>query len=212
MIYNQRDKFINGKEDDSLDTVILIEEFAKRAREMKDEDYEKLEVVPCDVKAIQNSPKGVSDFWIKAILNHPIGGMVSEKDRPILGYLTNVELDLHKGDKGQGFDLIFTFLPNSYFSGTVIKKELHMKNKGILDKTTSSEITWKDACNPTVTKKKKKKKGKKVTVEVKTDSFFNFFATLDPDDDKPEDNKEKKDAKKDDDEEDDGAEEIMEKL
>ena len=55
MIYNQRDKFINGKEDDSLDTVILIEEFAKRAREMKDEDYEKLEVVPCDVKAIQNN-------------------------------------------------------------------------------------------------------------------------------------------------------------
>lgn len=212
MIYNQRDKFINGKEDDSLDTAILLEEFAFRAVEMKDEDYEKLEVVPCDVKAIQNIPKGVSDFWIKAILNHPIGGMVSEKDRPILGYLTNVELDLHKGDKGQGFDLIFTFLPNSYFSGTVIKKELHMKNKGILDKTTSSEITWKDACNPTVMKKKKKKKGKKVTVEVKTDSFFNFFATLDPDEEKPEDNKEKKEPKKDDDEEDDGAEEIMEKL
>lgn len=140
MIYNQRDKFINGQDDETLDTAKLLEEFATRAQEMKDEDYEKLEVVPCDVKAIQNIPKGVSDFWIKAILNHPIGGMVSEKDRPILGYLTNVELDLHSGDKGQGFDLIFTFLPNSYFTGTVIKKELHMKNKGILDRTTSTEI------------------------------------------------------------------------
>ena len=70
MIYNQRDKFINGKEDDSLDTAKLIEEFAKRAVEMKDEDYEKLEVVPCDVKAIKNILKGVSDFWIKVILNH----------------------------------------------------------------------------------------------------------------------------------------------
>jgi len=178
---------------------------------MKDEDYEKLEVVPCDVKGISNSPKGISDFWIKAILNHPIGGMVSEKDRPILGYLTNIELDLHTGEKGQGFDLIFTFLPNSYFSGTVIKKELHMKNKGMLDKTMSNEIGWKDACNPTIMKKKKKRKGKKVTVEVKTDSFFNFFATLDPDMEKPDDDK-KDTKKKDDDEEDGEAEEIMEKL
>ena len=153
MIYEQRNKFINGLEDETLDTAKLIEEFAQRAEEMKDDDYDKLEVVPCDVKAIQNIPKGISDFWIKAILNHPIGGMVSEKDRPILGYLTNVELDLHSGDKGQGFDLIFTFLPNSYFNGTQIKKELHMKNKGMLDKTVSTEIGWKDACNPTITKK-----------------------------------------------------------
>lgn len=211
MIYEQRNKFINGLEDETLDTAKLIEEFAQRAEEMKDDDYDKLEVVPCDVKAIQNIPKGISDFWIKAILNHPIGGMVSEKDRPILGYLTNVELDLHSGDKGQGFDLIFTFLPNSYFNGTQIKKEMHMKNKGMLDKTVSTEIGWKDACNPTITKKKKKRKGKKVTVEVKTDSFFNFFTTLDPDAEKKDGDK-PKDKKNDDDEEEDGEEEIMEKL
>jgi hypothetical protein len=40
---------------------------------MKDADYEAIEVVPCDVKSIQNSPLGVSDFWIKAMLNHPLG-------------------------------------------------------------------------------------------------------------------------------------------
>jgi len=43
---------------------------------MKDEDYEKIEVVPCDVKAIQNTPQGVSDFWLKAMLSHPIGTTV----------------------------------------------------------------------------------------------------------------------------------------
>lgn len=76
---------------------------------MKDADYDKLEVTPCDVKGIQNTPKGVSDFWIKALLNHPIGQMISEKDRPILGYLQNIELDLHEESKGEGYDLIFTF-------------------------------------------------------------------------------------------------------
>jgi nucleosome assembly protein 1-like 1 len=94
----------------------MIAEFDKRAAEMKDEDYDKLEITPCDVKSIKNCPTGVSDFWIKAMLNHPVGDMISEKDRPILGYLANIELELH--NEGEGFDLIFTFLPNSYFNGT----------------------------------------------------------------------------------------------
>ena len=46
---------------------------------------------------------------MKALLNHPMGEMVSEKDRPILGYLQNIELELHDEEKGEGFDLIFTF-------------------------------------------------------------------------------------------------------
>lgn len=83
-IYRLREELINGKQ--PLDKK-LIEEFDARAEKMKDEDYEKVEVAPCDVKSIQNSPLGVSDFWMKALLNHPMGEMVSEKDRPILGYL-----------------------------------------------------------------------------------------------------------------------------
>jgi hypothetical protein len=50
---------------------------------MKDDDYEKLEINPCDVKSIMNG-QGVSDFWIRAILAHGIGATVTEKDRPIL--------------------------------------------------------------------------------------------------------------------------------
>ena len=54
-----------------------------------------------------------------------------------------------------------------------------MKHKGVIEKTESTKISWKDNCDPTKTKKKKKKKGKKVNVEVKCESFFNFFE--DPD-------------------------------
>lgn len=108
--------------------------------------------------------------------------MISEKDRPILGYLQNIELNLHKDDNG--FDLIFCFAPNTYFNETTITKTMHMQDKGILDKTTSTEITWKDGCNPTIKKQKKKKKGKKVTVETECDSFFNIFKTLEQPDEK----------------------------
>lgn len=106
--------------------------------------------------------------------------MISDKDRAILGYLQNIELELHDQEKGQGYDLIFRFEPNSYFEGTEIKKEFHMKHKGMADSTKSTEIKWKDNCDPTIMKKKKKKKGKKVNVTVKCRSFFNFFKDRDP--------------------------------
>lgn len=91
-IYKLRYELISGNAVPDKD---VIAEFDKTAEELKDDDYEKIEVVPCDVKGIQNTPKGVSDFWLKSMLNHPIGGNIEEKDRAILGYLSNIELDLH---------------------------------------------------------------------------------------------------------------------
>jgi len=148
-------------------------------------------------------PKGVCDFWIKAFVNHPLGEMITEKDRPILGYLLNVELDLHPEDKGDGFDLIFRFSENSYFDGTVIKKEMYKKD-GHPVKTVSPEIKWKDGCNPTKKKQKKKKKGKKVTVETQCESFFNIFESINPDE-KTENDKKKDDGESDGDFEEDEA-------
>lgn len=44
-----REEFINAKVPTSKD---LVAEFDERAIKMKDEDYEKVDVTPCDVKAI----------------------------------------------------------------------------------------------------------------------------------------------------------------
>lgn len=115
-------------------------------------------------------------------------------------------MELHEEKMGEGYNLIFTFAPNSYFEGTTIKKELFMKSRGIMDKTVTTEIKWKDSCNPTLKKQKKKKKGKKVTVEVKAESFFNIFETIDPE------TAEKKESNPKDDEEDDEEDEISMKL
>jgi len=125
----------------------------------------------------------------------------------------NIELDLHSKEKGEGYDLIFTFESNNYFKETVLKKELLMKHKGILDKCVSTKITWSDGCNPTTKKQKKKKKGKKVNVEVKQDSFFNFFCDIDPE---AAEKDEKKDKKEDEDEgsemEDDDYQKLQDEL
>lgn len=44
--------------------------FEEMKSKMMDEEYEKLEVPICDVKDIQNTVKGVSAFWLKAMLAH----------------------------------------------------------------------------------------------------------------------------------------------
>lgn len=108
----------------------ILKEFDEVAEKFRDEDYEKLVVEPCDVKSIQNTPKGVSDFWMKALLQHPLGETISEKDRPILGYLENIELNLHDGEKNEGYDLTFVFTKNGYFKQTHIVKQLFQSTKG----------------------------------------------------------------------------------
>ena len=56
-----------------------------------DEKYANLEVPICDVKDIQNTPKGVSGFWLRAMLgNKSINATIVEKDRPILAYLEDI--------------------------------------------------------------------------------------------------------------------------
>ena len=138
-IYRTREQIVNGKLALPAD---LVESFNTRAEQVKDEDYEKLEVMPCDVKSIQNSPMGVSDFWMRALLNHPIGDSVEEKDRPILGYLQNIELDLHSEEGSDGYDLIFHFASNSYFSQTELKVSVIKSAAGNIEKIEGTKIDW----------------------------------------------------------------------
>jgi nucleosome assembly protein 1-like 1 len=87
-IYEERRKIVMGEIPPNDD---LLQEYGKRAEELKDDDYPKIEVGPCDVKDIQNTTAGVSGFWLKAMLNHPgISRIIQEKDRPILMYLVDI--------------------------------------------------------------------------------------------------------------------------
>ena len=86
-------------------------------------------------------------------------------------------------EKGQGYTLKFIFEKNSYFEGTELTKSFIMSKPNVIEKCIGTEIKWTQGSDPTKEKKKKKVKkqggGKKtVTKEVKVDSFFNFFETI----------------------------------
>lgn len=159
-----------------------MDEYETRAAELKDEDFDKVEADPVDVKDIQNTPSGVYGFWFKAMINHAmIGRLIEEKDRPILMHLQDVQVKLHEGN-GYGFDLLFTFEKNDYFSNELLKKSFVMTRQNVIEKCEGTEIQWKEGKDPTKKKikKKSKKKGKTTTVTktVDCESFFNFFKTV----------------------------------
>ena len=60
-IYHQRHQLLQGKIQPPAD---LIADYDLRAKELDDEDFKKIEVNPCDVKEIQNTPLGVPGFWL----------------------------------------------------------------------------------------------------------------------------------------------------
>jgi nucleosome assembly protein 1-like 1 len=177
-VYTQRKSLLLGTQ---APAEALLAEYQARADELNDEDYKKVEVSPIDVKDIQNTPLGVYGFWFKAMLNHPLmSRLIQEKDRPILMHLQDVECVLHT--TGYGYDIIFTFEKNDYFTNESLKKTFVMTKQNVIEKCEGTEIGWKDGKD--VTKKKIKKKSKKkgqnktVTKTVEQESFFNFFKTI----------------------------------
>lgn len=54
-----------------------------------------------------------------------------------------------------------------------------MCKENVIEKCIGTPITWNAGCDVTKTKKKKGKGKKKVSVTIKSESFFNFFETVD---------------------------------
>jgi hypothetical protein len=98
-------------------------------------------------------------------------------------YLKNITLNQH--EDGYGYDLEFHFEKNSYFNNESLKKSYKMKQENVIESIEGTKIEWQDGCDVTIKKVKKKQKNKKsgekktITKEVKQDSFFNFFDSLD---------------------------------
>ena len=135
-VYAKRAQLVRGAVDPDTE---LIAAFEKRHEEMKDDKYNDVEVDVCDVKDIQNTAKGVSGFWFRAMLaNGEISRTITEKDRAILSYLEDISLTLH--EEGYGFDLKFSFEKNSYFKGTELSKSFVMGKQNVIEKCIGTKI------------------------------------------------------------------------
>ena len=66
-VYEKRAAILKGSAMPDPET---IEKFEEAKSKLVDEEYEKLEVPICDVKDIQNTQKGVSGFWVRAMEAH----------------------------------------------------------------------------------------------------------------------------------------------
>lgn len=64
-------------------------------------------------------------------------------------------------DVGWGFDLLFHFEKNDYFTNETLKKTFHMSQQNVIKKCEGTEIGWKEGRDVTKKKIKKKSKNKK---------------------------------------------------
>ena len=66
-VYAKRSALLKG---DAMPEQPALDKFDQMKNALMDDDYAALEVPICDVKDIQNTIKGVSAFWLKAMLAH----------------------------------------------------------------------------------------------------------------------------------------------
>lgn len=176
-LYRQRDETVNGTYDDlSKDLIIEFNEKAKMAQ--LSDNYKETEVANPDINMTIGLKKGVGNFWVDAMLNHPnISKEIQQWDIPILAKIKNIKLELHE-NYGFGFDLIFVFeRKGGYFVEESLTKKFVMSRANCIERAEGTKINWK-APDPTMKKVKRKRKGTRVTVNVEQPSFFKFFRDI----------------------------------
>ncbi|KAF8463607.1 hypothetical protein BDZ91DRAFT_731275 [Kalaharituber pfeilii] len=180
-LYEKRAKIVNGLAEPTEEEVkagIQDEEEEPESKESKAE--EKKEAV--DVK-------GIPEFWLTAMKNSiALAETITDRDEAALKYLTDIRMaypDKH------GFQLIFEFAENEFFTNKTITKTYFYQDSGypgdyIYDHAEGDKIDWKEGKDLTVRieSKKQRNKNTKQTRVVKrtvpTESFFNFFTPPTP--------------------------------
>ncbi|KAJ7147570.1 nucleosome assembly protein [Mycena crocata] len=155
-----------------------------------DEDYTPLADIADDADI-----KGIPDFWLTALRNHPgLAELITDRDAEALAHLTDVTLAYLPKDgefAGKpGFTLTFhwaaaanPFFTNETLSKTYIyQEEVGYSGDFVYDRAVGSDIAWKEEKDLTREWEIKKQRNKNtnrtrlIRKSHPTASFFNFFA------------------------------------
>lgn len=185
-LYEKRAKIINGAAEPTEEELALGKQ-AEEDAESDDEDAEPKEEKPEAPKAQEGDAdiKGIPEFWLTALKNHvALAETITDRDEPALKHLIDIRLAYLDPP---GFQLIFEFSENEFFTNkTITKTYYYQEHSGyggdfIYDHAEGDKINWNPDKDLTVrieSKKQRNKNTKQTRVlkkTVPTESFFNFF-------------------------------------
>lgn len=202
-LYERRKKIVNGSDEPTKEE---IEE-----GEALDEDEEDEEDDADEAEDEGETEKGIPGFWLTALENLlTVSETITDRDSDILHSLVDVRMEYLDTP---GFELVFEFADNEYFSNRILTKTYHYQAElgysgdFVYDHANGCEVNWKlREQNVTINIERRKQRNKTTkqtrTIEKLTpaESFFNFF---DPPKPPAQDEEEDEDDEEDEDEEDD---------
>jgi len=154
-LYEKRSKIVNGQAEP---TEAEVEAGAEDDEEEEEEAKEPKTEKPEDANI-----KGIPEFWLTAMKNsQALAATITDRDETALKYITNIRIaypDKH------GFQLIFEFADNEFFTNKQITKTYFYQDSGypgdyIYDHATGDKIDWKDGKDLTVRIESKKQRNK----------------------------------------------------
>lgn len=180
-LYERRKEIVNGDEEP---TTAEIEE--GEALEEQDEDEEDEEEEDEDDEDDDDIEGGVPGFWLTAMENlSTVSETITERDSEVLHFVKDIRMEYLETP---GFELIFEFNENEYFSNQILTKTYHYQAElgysgdFVYDHADGCEINWKTKeTNVTINIERRKQRNKTTkqtrTIEklTPTESFFNFF-------------------------------------
>lgn len=200
-LYERRKAIVNGDQEPTAEEIEVGEELEEKDEEEEEEEEE-------DAEDAVSTVKGIPGFWLTALENLPtVSETITERDSEILQELKDIRLEYLETP---GFELIFEFNQNEFFSNQVLTKTYHYQAElgysgdFVYDHANGSEINWKSKeQNVTINIERRKQRNKNTkqtrTIEklTPTESFFNFFdppKAPQPDEDEDEEEEDEEDA------------------
>lgn len=180
-LYDRRKAIVIGDQEPTAEEIEVGEELDENEEEEEGEEEEE-DAEEDDASGV----KGIPGFWLTALENLPtISETITERDSEILQELKDIRMEYLETP---GFELIFEFNQNEFFSNQVLTKTYHYQAElgysgdFVYDHANGCEINWKSKeQNVTINIERRKQRNKTTkqtrTIEklTPTESFFNFF-------------------------------------
>lgn len=207
-LYQRRKDIIVGDKEPTDAEVEKGEEIEIEEHPERQEQIEEL-----DEEADDDDAKGIPNFWLTSLENlQSVAETITERDSEVLANLKDIRMEYLTTP---GFQLIFEFNKNEFFSNTTLTKTYHYQPElgysgdFVYDHADGCEIEWVlTEKNVTISIERRKQRNKTTkqtrTIEklTPTESFFNFFDPPKPPKFDDEDDEEEDDQDEEDDEDD----------